>query len=357
MIVARLHFLRPGWGSYQVLGTAGYLAGLTLAMLLAARAGAPLSARLIIALAPPATFLVAVKVSERVFGHERIVFFEQLLATVGVSALALRLAGAPVAAGVDAVTLGVGTFLAFGRLGCLMVGCCYGRPAPWGIRYTPAHADAGFPRRWVGRPLFPIQAVDALLSAGLVVAGALALDRPGAAAALYFSGYAAGRFALELFRGDGARPYWLGLSEAQWTALLVAWGVWLLDGSHLAVAVALAAGAAALLLSRRLLVGVRYWLTCPGHVAELHELMLRSPAGAPARATSLGLRLSLRLLPGELRDYVLSHPRGLSGAAAAALARQLGLDAEIHPGATAGLVHVIAAPPPGQEAAAGRREW
>ena len=47
----------------------------------------------------------------------------------GVRARAERGRAAGVAAGLDAAVLGIGAFLAFGRIGCLNAGCCHGRPA------------------------------------------------------------------------------------------------------------------------------------------------------------------------------------------------------------------------------------
>jgi hypothetical protein len=346
---ARLHLGRRRWGSYRVLGTLGYAGGLSLVTALEIATAVPLVDRILIAIVPGLALFFGVKASEIAFGYERIVFYEQLLLAVGLSALALWIAGAHVANGVDLVTLGVGTFLAFGRIGCFMVACCHGRPWRWGVRYTPAHADAGFTRRWVRRPLFPIQLVDSLLSASAVAAGTLVFLRshpPGAAAAVYLCIYGAGRFVLELFRGDSNRPYWLGVSEAQWTAVATTWTVVALAGPtlpRLAVAAALTAGAAALIVARRRLLLPRYWLTSPAHVEELHRLRLRATPDGAAAVTTLGLRLSLRTLPGgELHDYVISHlQRPVSTATARALARQLGLDAQVRPGATAGLVHLL----------------
>jgi prolipoprotein diacylglyceryltransferase len=344
------------------MGIIGYVVALVLATALAIRLDVPLPHRIVVAIAPPIAFLLAVKLSQILFGSERIVFYEKLLFAQGLSALALWITGGHLAVGLDLVTLGIGAFLVVGRIGCFMVGCCHGRPARWGVRYSPEHADAGFTRRWVGRPLFPIQLVDSALSAALVTAGTLLLlgpHQPGAAAALYLCGYGVGRFVLELFRGDSARPYWLGVSEAQWTALITTWGVVFLfrgGGPPLIVAGALTAGVIALITARRTLLVSRYWLICPVHVEELHRLALLAAPGAAAQVTTLGLHLSLHLLPGgEVRDYIFSHPsRPLTPATAQAVVRQLGWDAEVRPGATAGLVHLLVSTPGGE---APRSRW
>jgi hypothetical protein len=336
------------------MGTAGYLAGLALVTWLGGVIGQSTVDRAIVAVAPPLGFLVAVKISEIVAGYERIVFFEKLLAVTALSAAALWIAGGDVAGGVDLVVLGVGTFLGFGRVGCFLVGCCHGRPSPWrwGVRYGPAHADAGFPRRWVGRPLVPLQLIDSALTLVMVAVGVATLlgpHRAGDAAAIYLTGYSAGRFVIELFRGDPPRPYWLGLSEAQWTSLAVSWAVVLLAGpsaARLAVAGALTAGAATLALAWRFMRLSRYWLTCPWHIEELHRLIGRLDAAGEPLVTSLGVRLSMHLVPGtSVRDYILSHPgRRLTEPAVRAVAWQLGLDADVRAGATPGLVHLLVKP-------------
>src|SRR5688572_13068660 len=204
------------WGSYLVCGLAGYLVGLALVTVLAVASGLDASARLILALVPPLTFLIAVRITAVVLGHERIVFYEKAIAAVAAAALAAWIAGDPVAPVADLAVLGVGTFLAFGRLGCFRVACCHGRPARRGVAYRDEHAAAGFPARWVGVRLFPLQLADSALSAALVLSGAMAIlggARPGTATALFSAGYGLGRFALELARGDAARPYAGGLSE------------------------------------------------------------------------------------------------------------------------------------------------
>jgi hypothetical protein len=192
--------------------------------------------------------------------------------------------------------------------------------------------------------------VDSALTLTMVAAGVLVLlepHRPGQAAALYLGGYAVGRFVLELFRGDAARPYWLGVSEAQWTSLLVAWGLVIFyraDVARLAVAGGITAAVVGLIAAWRWFLLPRYWLTCPWHIEELDHLIAGLPADGGKRVvTTLGLRLSIQVLPGgQVRDYLLSHPtRPLSAASVRAVARQLGVDGELRPGATAGLVHLL----------------
>ena len=89
----------------------------------------------------------------------------------------------------------------FGRIGCLLAGCCYGRPATSAFEIT-YHNSAFAPNNIA---LVPTQ----IISSGLDFANAfvlLWLDRKkkcnGQIMALYLMFYSAGRFVLEYFRGD-----------------------------------------------------------------------------------------------------------------------------------------------------------
>ncbi len=90
----------------------------------------------------------------------------------------------------------------FGRLGCLMNGCCYGRACslPWAIRYPsgalpPEHESA----------VHPTQIYDSLLSLALYLFLAWLFRRKkfeGQVFAAYLIGYACTRSFVEYFRGD-----------------------------------------------------------------------------------------------------------------------------------------------------------
>lgn len=95
----------------------------------------------------------------------------------------------------------------FGRFGCLMTGCCYGRPTdlPWGIRFPADH--------WTrGDPVHPTQIYEAFLN-GLLFLGLTWLYRrkrfDGQIFATYLIGYALLRGFVESFRGDYPK-YYLG---------------------------------------------------------------------------------------------------------------------------------------------------
>ena len=89
---------------------------------------------------------------------------------------------------------------AFGRIGCLMNGCCYGRACdlPWAITF-PASAENG------GVPRHPTQIYESVLSLGLYAFLAWLYRRKkfdGQIFATYLVCYACLRSLVELFRGD-----------------------------------------------------------------------------------------------------------------------------------------------------------
>jgi hypothetical protein len=272
-----------------------------------------------IVLAAILTFCALAMAMKILIGREALIYYHHEIAVLSVTAALAALLGAPVLDHLDATALGLGTFLAFGRVGCLFSGCCHGRPGRGGVRYDAAHP---VPLYLLGLPLFPVQALEAALVALLVVVGAL-LSEPGAAFAFYVTGYAVARFGLEELRGDLWRPYRLGLSAAQWTSLAVASVMAALalagalpgPGVHLAVVAALVV--AALAVRRRTPA-----LLATQHVHELSVLLPGlSPGRADVRQTSLGVRCSAGISDGHAH-YTLSRPEGtLAADDAGALAR------------------------------------
>lgn len=169
-----------------------------------------------------ATFLLVSSASEAVLSRERLVFYHHALAVTGSSALVLALLGQPLLAGLDAVAAGLLALDAAGRAGCTVGGCCHGRPANIGIRYRHEHAAHVNPHL-VGPALVPVQPLEGIIAAvlaGAAIALVFGGAAPGAALSTAALGYAAARFWLERWRGD-VRPIIAGLSEAQWTSLLI----------------------------------------------------------------------------------------------------------------------------------------
>jgi prolipoprotein diacylglyceryltransferase len=179
-----------------------------------------------LALIPVATviFLALVMATKIVVGDERIIYYHHKIAVLAGTALFLRSLHEPVLCYLDIAVLGLGIFLACGRIGCLLVGCCHGRPFSWGVRYGEKHAAQGFTSYYVGIPLFPVQALESLWVLCIVAAGTFMVIRgsaSGSVFALYVVLYGLGRFFFEFLRGDPDRPYLYGLSEAQWTSLIL----------------------------------------------------------------------------------------------------------------------------------------
>jgi phosphatidylglycerol:prolipoprotein diacylglycerol transferase len=108
-----------------------------------------------------------------------------------------------------AVALGHG----FGRIGCFMAGCCYGRECalPWGttFRDTYAHDLTGIP---LGLPLHPVQLYESVLNfLNFFVLAALLRRKTfdGQVFPVYIINYSIIRYFTELFRGDHAEGAYL----------------------------------------------------------------------------------------------------------------------------------------------------
>jgi phosphatidylglycerol:prolipoprotein diacylglycerol transferase len=105
----------------------------------------------------------------------------------------------------DALAPSIALGYAFGRIGCLMNGCCYGREChlPWAITFPVGHEThrAGLP----ATPVHPTQLYESALSLGLYAFLAWLYRRKkfdGQIFAVYLVCYAFLRSFVELFRGD-----------------------------------------------------------------------------------------------------------------------------------------------------------
>ncbi|MCR4296447.1 MAG: prolipoprotein diacylglyceryl transferase [Elusimicrobia bacterium] len=98
---------------------------------------------------------------------------------------------------------------AFGRLGCFLAGCCYGKPTglPWGVAFRDPRSMV--PRELLGVRLHPVQLYEA--AADLLVAYALyrvllateaGKYKPGLVVAAHLAAYGVLRASLELLRAD-----------------------------------------------------------------------------------------------------------------------------------------------------------
>ena len=132
--------------------------------------------------------------------HGGLVFYGGFLGSLLGCALYTGLKKVPLWKITDALAPSIALGYVFGRIGCLLNGCCYGRACalPWAVHYPTGHET--FPHG-----VHPTQIYDSLLNLGLYVALAWMYRRKkfdGQIFALYLMCYAVTRSVVELFRGD-----------------------------------------------------------------------------------------------------------------------------------------------------------
>lgn len=108
----------------------------------------------------------------------------------------------------------------FGRIGCFMAGCCYGKETSSPLGVTFHHSIAGANNL----PLFPTQLFEALFNFVILVVIFILIKRGLKGTALlerYLFSYSVFRFLNEFLRGDAERGFILDMSVSQWISLLV----------------------------------------------------------------------------------------------------------------------------------------
>jgi hypothetical protein len=331
LVRPRLTFAGRSWPSYGFFVVVGCLSGIFLSLAIASATGLSLVRTLGTLAGGVAVALTLAFVLQTVRGEERYTFYHYQIVVLAACALLLLARGGPLLAYLDLIGLTLGVALAVGRCGCLLAGCCHGRPHAWGVRYGARHADNGFKPCLLGVRLFPIQPVETAVLLVIVAAVSQGLlegrHPPGYALASYLILYDGLRFAIEFGRGDAARPHLFGFSEAQWTSI----------GSAAVIMAAESAGVLpgrwwhfglGLLLMAALLAvaGYRRWsprsvdhVLNAAHALEIAEGLDRLASDAPAAgalprvlATRAGLKLSRGMVEG--RDagvhYALSFAAG-----------------------------------------------
>lgn len=344
----RLHIFGRDLSSFHVFGVTGLVVAIALGIVLASSRGLALWVLLALAAVAVLTFLALAMLTKILTGGEKLVYYHQEIVVTLVAALFLGLVGQPVLAYVEIELLGIGTFLAFGRIGCTMVGCCHGRPHDWGVCYGPEYRNEEFPPYLMGVRLFPVQTLEAGLATFIVIIGSAMVllgAAPGAAFAWYVVSYGLARFGLEYLRGDAVRPRIAGFSEAQWTSLililLTVLAEWLgrlpSEAWHFIAAGLLVALMAALTIIERAGKPALLRLLEAKHIKEIAESVEStvpgktgaSNMGSPIKVarTSLGLQLSQGELEADGQEkhfYTVSLPGGtLDRKTAARLARLL----------------------------------
>ena len=161
-------------------------------------------------------------------------YYGGLLAASVAGIALLRRDRFPVWKGVDIAGMVIPIGLGFGRMGCLLAGCCFGQPTAGPLRLTfPPYSPASEAQYKLGlldsladpsRPVVPTQIYESLMSFA-VAAACLFLVQPrkrydGQVFVAFLVLYALGRFLLEFLRADD-RGALLGLSTAQWLGIAV----------------------------------------------------------------------------------------------------------------------------------------
>lgn len=138
--------------------------------------------------------------------HGGLVFYGGLIGAIVGSAAYMTWKKLPVWRIADILAPSIALGSVFGRMGCLLNGCCYGREChlPWAITFTNPQAKefSGTP---LDVPLHPTEIYDGLLNL-LLYFGLAWLFRhkkfDGQVFAVYLIGYAICRSIVECFRGD-----------------------------------------------------------------------------------------------------------------------------------------------------------
>lgn len=140
----------------------------------------------------------------------------------------------PVWKACDLSAVGIAIGLGFGRIGCLLAGCCFGQPSDTRFSLvfpsrSPA-SDAQFKLelltspRFESLPVLPTQAMESLMSFGVAAFCMLYLQSrkkyDGQVFVAFLGLYALGRFVLEFFRADD-RGGAVGLSTSQLIGLAI----------------------------------------------------------------------------------------------------------------------------------------
>ena len=227
--------------TYGVLLAAAYLLGLRLAMSRAKSRGLDPNRALDLGIAIIISALVGAKLLLVVVDFDKFrqspaelfsivrsggVFYGGLIAAVVVAFWYMRRHKMPLWTTCDVFAPGIALGHAVGRLGCLMAGCCYGRPTdvPWAITFTNPEAAAN-----VGTPLdvtlHPTQLYESAAE-GLILLLLLATEKKGRPFEgrtfwSYMVLYGISRFVIEFYRGDERGAVFGTVSTSQFISLVL----------------------------------------------------------------------------------------------------------------------------------------
>lgn len=325
------------WSCFQVFGGLGLVLAIVLMLTLASVTGLSLPVMGLLIVVDVVAFLALIMGTKIILGEERLTYCHHEIVLLAATALLSWLLSQPVLSFLDISILGLGLGLMCGRVGCLMVGCCHGRPSRCGVRYGPEHVAAGFSPYYGMTRFLPVQLIESIWVGGIVAVGCLLVLRgspPGSALSLYICAYGAGRFLLEFVRADTDRAYVLGFSESQWISfglmLLVVSGEFArllpLHWWHVGLTVLVTLTLLVVAVSRRIQSETNYRLLLPRHVEEIAQALDSTAtnadsngggaqrhlprAGIAIDCTSLGVQISagrIKVAGRSLYHYALSN--------------------------------------------------
>lgn len=312
--------------AFRTCGVAGFYAAVAATLGGGLLAGRPLPVLALLCLTAALSFFAYTYLRRWITGRETLVLLEHVWFAEACMAAVLAALGVPVLAYLDVIAPALALFLAGGRTGCLLVGCCHGRPSSLGIVYGDAAVRDGLPAHLAGVRLFPVQALEAagLLFLAFTGLAALPFAAEGAVFAWFLAGYAVLRFATEGLRGD-RRPHWLGMSVPRWMSLAeLGVALWISRGAEAwqrdaAILALLLAGFAGGLLVRRAF-DRRAPLLAPEHVEELARTVTAlarnggSTAAPATGATSRGVTAALSARANGPPHVSFSLPDGVRDA-------------------------------------------
>jgi len=164
--------------------------------------------------------------------HGGLVYYGGLIGAIVAGAVYMRWKQLPLWKTADVLAPSIALGSVFGRVGCLLNGCCYGKPTnvPWGIHFPNGSEPwrQHFQENLVGTndpslPVHPTEIYDAGLNFLLYLFLAWLFRHKkfdGQVFATYLICYAVIRGVVEIFRGDYTNlHYHLGLTPAQWVGV------------------------------------------------------------------------------------------------------------------------------------------
>ncbi|MGB2578816.1 phosphatidylglycerol:prolipoprotein diacylglycerol transferase [Elusimicrobium simillimum] len=145
-------------------------------------------------------------------------FFGGFLTGITALIIYLKKKKLPIVKTGDFIILGIPLGHAIGRIGCFLVGCCYGKPwdGPWAVHFTDPHSLV--PHHLHGVGLHPTQLYEVVGNFIIFAIMHFAYRRKhidGAIISLYALLYGTLRFIVEFFRADERGAGMLGLSPSQ----------------------------------------------------------------------------------------------------------------------------------------------